>query len=102
MSASVEFRTLSAQAKSLKLGRYRHFKGNEYVVLGVGKHTETLEEFVVYQPDPVTDDLLCVRPLAMFLDTVDRPNYTGPRFRYLSDYRAWYANERPSIHVPFS
>lgn len=84
MSHSPEFTTLSEQAKTIHAGdRYRHFKGNEYVVVGIGKHTETLEEFVVYKLVDQSDSVLCLRPLAMFLDSVDRPDYAGPRFTKL-------------------
>jgi len=85
MSSSQAFRTLSDQATSLKPGRYRHFKGGEYRFVGIGKNTETLEEYVVYQKLDVTDDMLCVRPVAMFLESVDRDDYNGPRFVYLRE-----------------
>ena len=80
MGDSPEFPAQSAAATSVKLGKYRHFKGGEYEVLGVGKHTETLEEFVVYRPVGVQDKVLSIRPVTMFLQEVDRDGYTGPRF----------------------
>ncbi len=84
MSHTPEFIALSEQAKTVHSGdRYRHFKGDEYTVIGVGKHTETLEEFVVYQLTNQTDDVLCIRPVALFLDSVDRGEYHGPRFQRL-------------------
>jgi hypothetical protein len=83
MSDSLEFRTLSDAAHGVKIGRYRHFKGGEYEVLGVGKHTETLEEFVVYRPVGVQDKVLSIRPVAMFLETVTRDGVTAPRFHFL-------------------
>ena len=52
-------------------GRYRHFKGNEYEVLAVARHSETLEEMVVYH-QLYGDGGVWVRPLSMFLDTVTR------------------------------
>lgn len=86
MSHSPEFIALSDQAKTIVPGSmYRHFKGDAYVVVGVGKHTETLEEFVVYKLVDQSDDVLCLRPLALFLDTVDRDGYRGPRFTKISD-----------------
>lgn len=87
MTASPEFLELSDQATALKPGRYRHFKGEVYRVLGVGKHTETLEEFVVYQPEPVEDPLFHVRPLTNFFEVVDKPeyHYHGPRFIRVED-----------------
>ena len=50
-------------------GRYRHYKGNEYTVLGVARHSETLEELVVYRQD-YGERGLWVRPAAMFGETV--------------------------------
>jgi hypothetical protein len=52
----------------LESGKYKHFKGNEYEVLMVGKHTETEEEMVVYR-DPSDPEKVWIRPLEMFLDT---------------------------------
>ena len=63
-------------------GRYRHFKGNEYTVLGVAKHSETLEEHVVYRQE-YGDHSLWVRPVRMFLETVDVNNQSVPRFQFL-------------------
>ncbi len=60
----------SKAAKSLKLGVYEHFKGKRYRVLNIARHSETLEELVVYQQLYGTGDLW-VRPLAMFLETVN-------------------------------
>jgi hypothetical protein len=61
-------------------GRYRHYKGNEYSVLGVARHSETLEELVVYQQE-YGDRGLWVRPAAMFAETVEVEGETVPRFR---------------------
>ena len=61
-------------------GRYRHFKGGEYELLSVGKHTETGEVLVVYRS--VDDaETVWVRPLEMFVSNVDRPDGKHPRFR---------------------
>ncbi len=69
---------------SLKSGRYRHFKGNEYEVLGVARHSETEEEMVVYRP--LYGEMgLWVRPLAMFLDQKEFEGRLVPRFEYLGD-----------------
>ncbi len=68
----------------LKTGRYRHFKGNEYEVLGVARHSETEEEMVVYRP--LYGEMgLWVRPLAMFLDKKEFEGRLVPRFEYLGD-----------------
>ena len=50
-------------------GRYRHFKGNEYQVLGVARHSETEEEMVVYRA-LYGEGGLWVRPAAMWLETI--------------------------------
>ena len=72
----------SEAAKALKLGRYRHFKGNEYQVIGVAFHSETLEALVVYQK-LYGNRYLCVRPLAMFTEVVERDGKRMPRFEYI-------------------
>jgi hypothetical protein len=63
-------------------GRYRHFKGGEYEVLGVARHSETREPVVVYRP-LYGDGGLWVRPLAMFSEAVTHDGQTVPRFTYL-------------------
>lgn len=55
-------------------GRYRHFKGNFYQVIGVAKHSETQEKLVVYQP-LYGEGGLWVRPYEMFAGPVDREKY---------------------------
>ena len=65
--------------EKIKPGRYRHFKGNEYEVLGVAKHSETLEPMVVYRA-LYGEGGLWVRPLSMWDEHVERDGYKGPRF----------------------
>lgn len=65
-------------------GRYRHFKGNEYQVIGTATHSESGETLVVYRPLYGEGDLW-VRPLAMFLETVERDGVSQPRFRFVGD-----------------
>lgn len=65
-------------------GKYRHFKGNYYRVLGVAKHSETLEEMVVYQA-LYGEGGLWVRPAAMWNEIVERDGYCGPRFVRVDD-----------------
>ncbi len=60
-------------------GKYRHFKGNEYRVEGIAKHSETLEEMVVYRP-LYGEGGLWVRPKDMFLEEVCRDGKRFPRF----------------------
>lgn len=67
---------------SVRTGRYRHFKGNEYIVVGVARHSETQEELVVYRQD-YGERGLWVRPLAMFGETVEVDGRQLPRFEYL-------------------
>jgi len=64
------------------VGRYRHYKGNEYTVIGVARHSETEEELVVYRQE-YGDHSLWVRPKAMFLETVEVNGEAVPRFKYL-------------------
>ena len=63
----------------LKPGLYRHFKGNLYRLLYVAKHSETLEEMVVYQA-LYGEQGIWVRPAAMWNEHVERGGYSGPRF----------------------
>lgn len=63
-------------------GRYRHFKGGEYEVIGVAQHSETREPMVVYRP-LYNDSGLWVRPLAMFVEMVTHDGEIVPRFAYL-------------------
>ncbi|WP_293746079.1 DUF1653 domain-containing protein [uncultured Paraglaciecola sp.] len=67
---------------SLEIGRYRHYKGNEYEVIGVAKHSEDETELVVYQPLYGARGLW-VRPLEMFIETVQVDGVTKPRFEYI-------------------
>ncbi len=63
-------------------GRYRHFKGGEYEVIGVARHSETDERLVIYRP-LYGESGLWVRPVAMFLELVSVSGATVPRFEYL-------------------
>jgi len=69
-------------SEELRPGRYRHFKGNFYEVLGVATHSETREHFVVYRP-LYGEGGLFVRPLAMFMEMVERNGQLRPRFEYV-------------------
>ena len=68
----------------IKQGRYRHFKGREYEVIGVAKHSETLEEMVVYR-QLYGEHGLWVRPASMWEETVERDGKTYKRFTYIGD-----------------
>jgi hypothetical protein len=67
---------------SIRPGRYRHYKGREYTVIGVARHSETEEELVVYRQE-YGDHGLWVRPRAMFLETVEVDGRIVPRFEHL-------------------
>ena len=68
----------------LKPGKYRHFKGGEYELLGIAKHSETLEPMVVYRA-LYGEGGLWVRPAQMWSEVVEKPGYTGPRFVYIEE-----------------
>ena len=66
----------------MKQGRYRHYKGRDYIIIGVARHSETEEELVVYRPD-YGDRRLWVRPLEMFVETVEVNGQNVPRFQFV-------------------
>lgn len=66
----------------IKTGRYRHFKGNEYEVLFVAKHSETLEEMVVYRA-LYGEGGVWVRPAAMWEEEIERDGKRLKRFEYI-------------------
>ncbi len=66
----------------VRTGRYRHYKGNEYTVIGVARHSETEEELVVYRKE-YDDRGLWVRPKEMFFEAVVVDGRRVPRFEYL-------------------
>ncbi|MEW4490934.1 DUF1653 domain-containing protein [Thalassoglobus sp. JC818] len=69
---------------SVNPGRYRHYKGKEYLVVGVARHSETEEELVVYRTD-YGDRSLWVRPLGMFVETVEVDGKHVPRFEFVGE-----------------
>lgn len=66
----------------IKLGKYRHFKGKEYEVVGIAKHSEDLSPMVVYKA-LYGEGGLWVRPAAMWNEIVDKDGYHGPRFVHI-------------------
>ena len=68
--------------ETIPVGRYRHYKGKEYEVIGLARHSETEDEFVVYRTLYGNFDLW-VRPKAMFLERVQVNGEEVPRFQYL-------------------
>ena len=65
-------------------GRYRHFKGGEYQIIGVARHSETMEELVVYRA-LYGERGLWVRPAAMWTEMVEREGKRFPRFTYIGE-----------------
>jgi hypothetical protein len=68
---------------SIQLGRYRHYKGGEYEVLGVVRHSESLEPLVLYRP-LYNESGSWVRPFAMFLEPVEHGGRMQPRFNLVT------------------
>ena len=68
----------------IKLGKYRHFKGNEYEVIAIAKHSETTEDYVVYKA-LYGDGGMWVRPASMWNETVERDGVTYNRFTYIGE-----------------
>ena len=68
--------------KDIKLGKWRHFKGGEYEVIGIAKHSETLEPMVVYRA-LYGDGDLWTRPLSMWNETVERDGEVYQRFSFV-------------------
>lgn len=71
-----------APLPEIACGRYRHYKGGEYEVMGVVRHSETLEPLVLYRP-LYNDSGLWVRPFRMFFETVDVDGRSQPRFKFV-------------------
>ena len=70
----------------ITLGIYKHYKGNRYEVIGVAKHSETLEKLVVYKALYQTEgENLWVRPFKMFIESVVIEGKEIPRFEYLGN-----------------
>ncbi|HEY5268268.1 MAG TPA: DUF1653 domain-containing protein [Candidatus Saccharimonadales bacterium] len=82
---------------SIKLGLYKHYKGNVYEVIGMAKHSETLEEMVVYKAK-YGEGALWVRPASMFEELVEVDGKTVKRFETLlnedSECSHWHTNCR--------
>ncbi len=68
-----------------KTGKYRHYKGMICEVIGIARHSETLEEMVVYREwgNPEFGDSIWVRPKAMFLENVEVNGKRVPRFTFI-------------------
>ena len=75
---------LDLQPAEIKPGKYRHFKGNEYEVIGVAKHSETLEPMVVYRA-LYGEGGIWVRPASMWDETIERDGQTFKRFTFIGE-----------------
>ena len=71
-------------SETVKCGKYRHFKGNEYEVLGTATHSETLEELVVYRA-LYGEGNLWVRPVSMWNESVEKDGKTVKRFEFIGN-----------------
>ena len=73
--------------QNIQKGKYRHYKGKEYEVIGMAHHSETLELLVIYKAlydsDEFGPNAIWVRPLSMFVEEVEVDNKKMPRFKYL-------------------
>jgi hypothetical protein len=73
--------------KQIQQGKYRHYKGKEYEVIGTAIHSETLEEMVIYKAFYASDEFgvnsVWVRPLSMFTENVEVAGATMLRFEYV-------------------
>lgn len=71
----------------MKLGKYKHYKGNLYEVIGLGRHSETLEELVIYKALYESEDFgkyaIWVRPKKMFEETVKINGKSVKRFKFI-------------------
>ena len=66
----------------IKLGKYRHYKGNEYEVIGIANHSETLDKMVVYRALD-GDNEIWVRPACMWNEDIEKNGETVKRFTYI-------------------
>ena len=70
--------------EEILLGKYRHFKGGEYEVVGIAKHSETTEEMVVYKA-LYDNSSLWVRPASMWFEDIERDGKKFKRFQYIGE-----------------
>lgn len=74
--------------KEIKLGKYKHYKGKYYQVLGVVHHSETLEKLVIYRAlynsEEFGKNALWARPIDNFLETINKNGQKMPRFKFIN------------------
>jgi hypothetical protein len=66
----------------IEIGKYEHYKGTQYEVIGTAKHSETMEDYVVYKTLYGKEELW-IRPLKMFVEEVELNGNKVPRFKYI-------------------
>ncbi|HAU30362.1 TPA: hypothetical protein DCW54_01890 [Candidatus Dependentiae bacterium] len=81
-TTTLHARVIKEKRELVKLGLYQHFRGNLYQVIGFARHSETLEELVVYQA-LYNGYGIWVRPFSMFTETVVHNGKIVPRFKYI-------------------
>jgi len=74
----------ATENNDIKLGKYKHYKGKEYKVIGIAKHSETLEYLVVYRALYGNQDLW-VRPFKIFIEDIKVDGNKIPRFKYIGE-----------------
>lgn len=74
--------------EKIKRGKYQHYKGKLYEVIGIARHSETLEEHIVYRAlydsKEFGSKALWIRPKKMFLETIEKNGEKIQRFKYVS------------------
>ena len=72
---------------TIKLGKYKHYKGKQYEVIGIARHSETLEELIIYKAlydsEEFGNEALWARPKSMFFEEVSVNGKSIPRFKYV-------------------
>jgi len=74
--------------QTIKLGKYKHFKGGEYQVIGTARHSESLDVMVIYKPLYALKEgelETWVRPIEMFFDNKEHKGENVPRFSFIED-----------------
>jgi len=73
----------------LKLGKYEHYKGKQYEVIGLARHSETLDELVIYKAlydsEEFGNNALWVRPKKIFTETITKDGKEMPLFKYINE-----------------
>jgi hypothetical protein len=77
---------LSKKARNINRGVYEHYKGKRYSLIGVGIHSETLEEMVIYK-GRYGDRIIWLRPLEMFFEKVKIEGKLTPRFKLIKSFK---------------